>query len=155
MHNKHVFKSAKWFQCICIRKRPPTCRRHLIRSPGAMIAVVKTPDSIPAANSCGYLLETHTTSHSQETWMSNLDQRRQSNHLRKDIVWGSLLEFLAETESKKANRKHGCNSDDWGRHAFIQPLHALEKNEKHIYSIYFRSFSLWCLASSPLWPMSF
>ena len=28
-----------------------TCRRHLILSPGAIMAVVKIPESIPAANS--------------------------------------------------------------------------------------------------------
>lgn len=35
-----------------------------MRSPGAMMAVVNTPDSIPAANSCGYLqgVDTHTES---------------------------------------------------------------------------------------------
>lgn len=29
-----------------------------MRSPGAMMAVVNTPDSIPAAKSCGYLQDT-------------------------------------------------------------------------------------------------
>lgn len=29
-----------------------------MRSPGAMMAVVNTPDNIPAANSCGYLQDT-------------------------------------------------------------------------------------------------
>lgn len=32
-----------------------TCNKHLIRSPGAMITVVNTPDNIPAANNCGKL----------------------------------------------------------------------------------------------------
>ena len=38
-----------------------TCRRHLIRSPGAMITVVKTPASIPALNSWKYLSKRKTT----------------------------------------------------------------------------------------------
>ena len=34
---------------------PLTWSRHLMRSPGAMMAVVKTPESMPAAKSWGYL----------------------------------------------------------------------------------------------------
>lgn len=37
-----------------------------MRSPGAMMAVVNTPDNIPAANSCGYLqgVNAHDQPHS-------------------------------------------------------------------------------------------
>lgn len=57
---------------ICTHKthtctHPLTCSRHLMRSPGAMMAVVNTPDSIPAANSWGYLQDAHRT-HSGEKW---------------------------------------------------------------------------------------
>ena len=40
---------------LALRNGPLTCSRHLMRSPGAMMAVVNTPDSIPAANSWWYL----------------------------------------------------------------------------------------------------
>ena len=46
---------------LCTNTWPLTCRRHLMRSPGVMMAVVNTPDNIPAANSCGYLQETESS----------------------------------------------------------------------------------------------
>lgn len=47
-----------------------------MRSPGVMMAVVKTPDNMPAANSCGYLEEAsgkkeadaRTSNHLQSVW---------------------------------------------------------------------------------------
>lgn len=99
-----------------------------MRSPGAMMAVVNTPDNIPAANSCGYLQDTmysHIITHRVEKVSEQCKHPRQSNHLRKDIIGGFLLEFLAHPKPKETDSKHGRDSDDRGRHAFIESFHTL------------------------------
>lgn len=49
-----------------------TCSKHLILSPGAMMAVVNTPDSIPAANNCGYLKHTRRSKKQQLAGVKHL-----------------------------------------------------------------------------------
>lgn len=87
------------------------------------MAVVNTPDNIPAANSCGYLQESmHMISH---TTLARLKHQLWQRGLREYIIWGFLLQLLAQSEPKEADSKHGCDSDDGGRHAFVEPFQTL------------------------------
>lgn len=99
-----------------------------MRSPGAMMAVVNTPDSIPAANSCGYLqgVDTHTHRVTQ-TARAGPGHRRRQRGLRQNIVGGFLLQLLAESEPEKADGKHGRDPHDGSRHASVEPLHPLRE----------------------------
>lgn len=109
-----------------------------MRSPGAMIPVVNTPDNIPAANSCGYLWRVHTHTHAHNTqsvsqsadsWR-RLSHQWQQQHLRQNIVWGSLLQLLSQTEPEEADGKHGRDPNDWRCHAFVESFHPLCRREK-------------------------
>lgn len=104
-----------------------------MRSPGAMMAVVNTPDSIPAANSCGYLqgVDTHTHRHRvTQTARAGLGHRRRQRGLRQNVVGGFLLQLLAESEPEEADGKHGRDAHDGSRHAFVEPLDPLRERRE-------------------------
>ena len=61
LHNVRMLDLTQTFRLNPFLKFQPlnsrTCSKHLILSPGAIITVVNTPDSIPAANNCGKLVQ--------------------------------------------------------------------------------------------------
>lgn len=63
------------------------------------------------------------------------NRQQQSSHLRKDIVGTFLLQFLAESESKETDGKHGCDPNDGGCHASVKSCHALwlQKQNKRVW----------------------
>lgn len=92
------------------------------------MAVVKTPESVPAAKSCGYLRNRKKavdTCGKKKKRTEGNNRQQQSSHLRKDIVGTFLLQFLAESESKETDGKHGCDPNDGGCHASVKSCHAL------------------------------
>lgn len=112
------------------------------------MAVVNTPDNIPAANSCGYLqgVNAHDQPHSF-SWTEAL--KLWQGGLRENIIWGFLLQLLAQSEPKEADSKHGCDPDDGGRHPFVEPFHTLRgKGGKTAHcktsSVFGCYFNGWC-----------
>lgn len=47
------------------------------------------------------------------------------NHTRENVIRAFLLQFLAQTKAKETDSKHRCNSNDGGRHAFVESFHTL------------------------------
>lgn len=95
-----------------------------MRSPGVMMAVVNTPDNIPAANNWGYLRETMKRPNGFHLY-KRCNTTMMESHPRENIIGAFLLQFLAQTKSKETHSKHRCNSNDGGRHAFVEPFHTL------------------------------
>lgn len=59
------------------------------------------------------------------TALAGLRRQLRQRGLRENIIWGFLLQLLAQSEPKEADSKHGRDSDDGGRHAFVEPFHTL------------------------------
>lgn len=89
------------------------------------MAVVNTPDSIPAANSCGYLRETikRPTGFHLYTLSSATTT---DNHPRENVIGAFLLQFLAQSKSKETDSKHRCNPNDGGCHALVESFQTLQ-----------------------------
>ena len=78
-----------------------------MRSPGAMIAVVNTPDSIPAAKSCGYLQDTQLGIITDEHFDKiNAHQHREITYVRTS-VGVFCCSFLPNPNPKKQTANMG------------------------------------------------
>lgn len=78
-----------------------------MRSPGAMMAVVNTPDNIPAANSCGYLQYKYILSPREHMEELSTSYDRETTYVR--ISSGVLCcSFLPSPNPKKQTANMGA-----------------------------------------------